>query len=484
MESNIKNKVLKNMIWRFFERCSAQFVQFVVSVVLARVLEPEAFGTVSLVLVFAQILQVFVDSGLGNALIQKKSADELDFSSVFYFNVIWCLVLYFIIFFAAPGISCFYQDLSLTPIIRILCLTVVISGLKNVQQAYVSKTLQFKKFFLATLGGTIASAVTGITLALQGFGIWALVAQKLVNLLIDTLVLWITVEWRPKRIFSWRRLKSLIGYGWKLLASSLLNTIYDNLNSVVIGKKYSPTDLSYYNRGNQFPNLIVNNINSSIDSVLLPVMSNEQNDKNRVKEMVRKSIKTGTYIIAPLLLGLAFCADSVVEIVLTERWLPCVPFLRIFCITYMFYPIHTANLNALKAMGRSDLFLKLEIMKKVVGIILLVISMQFGVMAMAYSTLISSLLSQIINTWPNRTLLNYGYEEQLKDILPNILLASAMGVIVLIVGFLKLPVILTLIFQVIVGAAIYTLGSIVFKFESFIYLWKIVKKCFIKKRGI
>lgn len=290
-----KQTVLSNFIWRFAERCGAQVVQLIVSIVLARILAPEAYGTIALVLVFANILQVFVDSGLGNALIQKKDADDLDFSSVFYFNICWCFVLYAIIYFCAPLISDFYDDQSLTAIVRVLCLTVVISGLKNVQQAYVSRTMQFKKFFFATLLGTIMSAIIGILLASVGFGVWALVAQKLVNLFVDTLVLWITVKWRPKLMFSFQRLKGLLSYGWKLLVSSLLDAVYNDLRQIIIGKLYTESDLAYYNQGKQFPNLIVTNINISIDSVLFPVMSFEQDNKEQLKKMMRRVMKISTF---------------------------------------------------------------------------------------------------------------------------------------------------------------------------------------------
>lgn len=230
-----RGSVVSNFLWRFAERCGAQIIQFIVSIVLARILAPEAYGTIALVLVFSQILQVFVDSGLGNALIQKKDADDLDFSSVFWFNIVWCLVLYAMMFFCAPLISTFYNDESLTAIVRVLCLMVVVSGLKNVQQAYVSRTMQFKRFFWATLGGTIVSAVAGIGLALLGCGVWALVAQKLTNLIIDTIVLWFTVKWRPKWMFSFQRLKVLFSFGWKLLVSHLIDTIYNNLRQLIIG---------------------------------------------------------------------------------------------------------------------------------------------------------------------------------------------------------------------------------------------------------
>ena len=363
--------VFSNFIWRFAERCGAQLVTFIVSIVLARILMPEDYGTVALVTVFTTIMQVFVDSGLSTALIQKKDADDLDFSSVFYFNFAVCVILYLIMFFAAPIIASFYGIPELVSIVRVISLTIVISGVKGVQQSYVSRNMLFKRFFYATLGGTLFSAVLGIAMAYAGFGVWAIVAQQLSNTAIDTLILWITVKWRPKLIFSWDRLKGLLGFGWKMLCSALLDTVYNNLRSLIIGKIYSSADLAYYNEGKKFPNLIVTNINTSIDSVLLPAMSNEQDNRDKVKSMTRRSIMVSCYIMAPLMIGLACCASNIVTIVLTEKWLPCVFFLQIFCITYMFYPIHTANLNAIKAMGRSDLFLKMEICKKVVGLVLL-----------------------------------------------------------------------------------------------------------------
>lgn len=476
-----KQTVVTNFFWRFAERCGAQIIQFIVSIVLARILAPKAYGTIALVLVFAQILQVFVDSGLGNALIQKKNADDLDFSSVFYFNMVWCFVLYAITFFCAPLIAAFYNDPSLTAIVRVLCLMVIVSGLKNVQQAYVSRTMQFKKFFWATLGGTLASAVAGIIIAMLGGGVWALVAQKLVNLTIDTTVLWFTVKWRPKLMFSFKRLKGLFSYGWKLLVSSLIDTVYTNLRQLIIGKFYSKADLAYYNQGNQFPNIIVNNINTSIDSVLLPTMSKEQDDKLRVKQMTRRAIKTSTYIMAPLMMGLAFCANTVVSLILTDKWLPCVPFLQIFCVTYMFYPIHTANLNAIKAMGRSDMFLILEIVKKVVGLIIMFSTIWFGVLFMAYSLLFQSVINQIINSWPNKKLMNYSYFEQLKDIMPGIGLAFIMGLCVMPIGLIKLHPIIILPIQILLGMAIYIIGSKIFKIESYEYVMDIVKS-FLKKK--
>lgn len=467
--------VLSNFLWRFAERCGAQLVTFIVSIVLARILAPEAYGQIALITVFTTIMQVFVDSGLGTALIQKKDADDLDFSSVFFFNFAVCLVLYAVMFAASPYIARFYKDPSLTPVIRVISLTIVISGVKGIQQSYVSRNMLFKKFFYATLGGTIFSAFLGIGLAYAGFGVWAIVAQQLSNTTIDTLILWITVKWRPKRMFSWERLKSLLSFGWKMLASALLDTVYNNLRSLIIGKLYTSADLAYYNQAKQFPNVIVTNINTSIDSVLLPAMANVQDDTTHVKDMTRRSIKTSTYVMAPLMMGLTFCAEPIVRLVLTDKWLPCVPFLRIFCITYMFYPIHTANLNAIKAMGRSDLFLKLEIAKKVVGLTLLLSTMWFGVMAMAYSLLAGTVAGMIINSWPNRKLLKYGYLEQMKDILPGILLAVGMGICVSLVATLRLSTIITLLIQIPLGAIIYIGASAILHLEPYEYLMGMIR---------
>ncbi|CDE12579.1 MAG: lipopolysaccharide biosynthesis protein [Ruminococcus sp.] len=472
--------VITNFFWRFLERCGAQGVTFIVSIVLARLLDPTVYGTVALVTIFTTIMQVFVDSGMGNALIQKKDADDLDFSSVFYFNMAMCSVLYLIMFFAAPLIASFYRMPELTAIVRVLSFVVVISGVKNVQQAYVSRHLMFKRFFFSTLGGTIGAAVIGIAMAYLGFGVWALVAQMLFNAAVDTTILWITVKWRPKKMFSFQRLKSLFSYGWKLLASSLIDTVYNDLRQLIIGKKYSSGDLAYYNQGKKFPQLIVTNINTSIDSVLLPTMSKAQDDMAAVRSMTRRAIKTSTFLMMPAMIGLAVCAEPLVQLILTEKWLPCVLFLRIFCITYAFYPIHTANLNAIKAMGRSDLFLKLEIIKKTVGIIAILITMWISVQAMAYSFLVTTILNQIINSWPNKKLLNYSYLEQVKDMMPQILLSLGMGAAIYAVSFLHLSASLTLLIQIPLGVLVYWSGSKIFHVESYTYIIEMVKN--FKKR--
>lgn len=470
-----KKQLISGFTWRFLERFGAQGVAFIVSIILARLLDPDVYGLIALVTVFTTILQVFVDSGLANALIQKKDADDLDFSTVFYFNIIMCFFLYLILFILSPYIASFYGISDLKSVIRVLGLIIVISGVKNVQQAYVARKMLFKKFFFATLGGTIGAAVIGITMAYLGYGVWALVVQMLFNTLVDTVILWFTVRWRPKKLFSWKRFVSLFSYGWKLLVSALIDTIYDDLSQLIIGKVYSSSDLAYWNKGKWFPGAIVVNVNSSIDSVLFPAMSSEQDNVERVKSLTRRAIKTSSYIMMPMMVGLAVCAEPIVRLLLTDKWLPSVFFLRIFCISYAFYPIHTANLNVIKATGRSDIFLKLEIAKKIVGLAAIVGTMWISVEAMAYGFLASSFISILMNSFPNKKLIGYSLREQLKDILPSIALSAAMGSIVFSITFLHLNDWITLLIQVTLGVLIYYIGSKAFHLESFEYVVSLVK---------
>lgn len=477
-----KRTVTINLFWRFLERCGAQGVTFIVSVVLARLLDLEVHGTIGLVLVITSILQVFVDSGMGSALIQKKDADDLDFSSVFFFNLVLCLFLYLCIFGAAPFIARFYRDPSLTALIRVLSLTVVISGVKNVQQAYVSRNLMFKRFFFATLGGTVGAAVLGIWMAYNNFGVWALVAQNLFNQVAGTIILWMTVKWRPQKRFSLVRLKMLFSYGWKILLSSFLEKLNADIRALIIGKAYSPEDLAYYNKAQQFPNLITSNINSSIDSVLLPSMSTAQEQVERVKAMTRRAISVSTYLMMPLMVGLMVCAEPLVRLVLTEKWMGCVPFLRIFCVIYAFQPIHTANLSAIKSLGRSDFFLKLRIVTCSLELITISITMWYGSLAIAWGALVVNFICQIVNSWPNRKLIKYTYLEQVKDILPQVMAACVMGVIVYGVVALKLNDIVTLFIQVIFGGIIYLGISVAFRFESYSYVIDVLKKVILRRK--
>lgn len=480
----MRRTIVNNMLWRFAERAGAQTIEFIVTIVLARILGPTAYGNVALIKAFLSILLVFVEGGLGNALIQKKDADDVDFSSVFYFNLVFCVVIYVVLYFLAPYIANFYGDPTMSAMFRVACVIILVSSVKNIQQAQIARNLEFRKFFYATLSGTSISAVVGIVLAIKGFGAWSLIAQILVNALIDTVVVWITVGWFPHKVFSFKRLTELLPYGWKLLASNLMVELYGNIRQIAIGKIYSASDLAFYNRGRSIPNVIVRNINVSIDSVLFPVMSSRQDDKREVKRITRKAIMSSNYLMAPLMMGMASMADSIVVILLTEKWLQCILYFRIFCIIFMFQPIHTANINAIKAMGRSDIFFKVEVIKKIVGFVILAVSLNYGMKVVIYCYFVNTVLDQIINSWPNRRLLGYTYLEQMKDIFPSTILAVIMGACVYGISFLCLNVWVTMLLQVLLGFSIYLLGSVIFELEAYQQLLDLAESYFKKEGGL
>ncbi len=468
--NNIKEKTISSLFWLFMERIGAQLVSFIVSVVLARLLLPEEYGVISLVTIFITILNVFVSNSFSQALVQKKDSDELDFSSVFFFNLCFSVLLYLFLFFVAPLVSEFYEKEILTPVLRVLGLQLPIAGMKSVQYAYVSKKMQFRKFFLSTLCGILTSAIIGITMACNNCGVWALVGQSLSNIFIDFIVLSITIRWKPKLKISFQRLKVLISYGWKVLVSSLISTLYDDIRGLIIGKIYTTEDLAFYNRGKQFPYLIVNNVNSTISGVLFPVLSSQQDNKETVKNITQRSIKISSYIMIPLMTGLAIVATPMVQLLLTEKWLPCVPYVQILCFNAALMPIQTANGQAILALGKSDIYLRLEWIKKVTSLVIILLVSKISVMAIAVAGIFTAIFCSVVNAFPNKKLLNYSYKEQIKDILPYVLMSGAMAAIVYWIVYLPIPVVLQLIMQVVLGTAIYVALSIVFKIESFKYL--------------
>ncbi len=480
-ESNSKKTIISGLFWRYGERTCAQGVQFIVSVVLARLLTPNEYGAVGLITALIAVGNVFVQAGFGNALIQKKDADQTDFSSVFYISVGLGVVLSLCVQFAAPFIADFYRQPNLANPIRVLSLMLILAGINSVQQAYVSRKMIFKKFFFATIIGTVISAFVGIALAYMGYGIWALVAQQLTNQLIDTLVLWFTVRWRPNLCFSVDRIKRLFGFGWKLLVSSLIDTIYNNLYTFVIGKAYSADDVGYYNRGKNIPNMVITNINSSIQSVLFPAISKVQSDRERVKTLVRRSIMTSTFLIFPCMAGLAAIARPLTIILLTEKWLPCVPLMQFCCFVYAFWPIHTANLQAISALGRSDIYLSLEVQKKVVGVAILAVTIPMGIYPMMVGRCISTVISAFLNARPNKELFGYSFKEQIRDIIPSFILSLVMAGIVVSVNLLNWNVWVTLVIQVIAGATVYIGGAKLLRLESLEFVLVTVKQ-FIKKK--
>lgn len=478
-----KNKVISSFVWKFLERIGVQGLQFIISIVLARLLTPSDYGVVALISIFIQLARVFIQSGFGNALIQKKDADDLDFSSVFYLSLFIAIVMYLILFFTAPLIARFYDQKILTPILRVLSLTLIFGSVNGLQGTVVSKTLDFKRFFFSSIIGIAISGVIGLLLAYKNYGPWALVWQQLSMNIAVTIILWFTVKWRPKLLFSFTRLKTLFSFGWKLLASSLLDTVFRNIHGLVIGKIYSKEMLGIYTRGKQFPEIISTNIDGSIQSVLFPAYSAKNDDINALKNMVRRSITTSSFLMIPAMLGLAAIAKPLVMVLLTEKWLDSVPYIQIACIYYSWHTIHTSNLTAINALGRSDIFLKLEIIKKINIIIALLITIPMGIMPMIIGQAITSALASFINAYPNKKLLRYSYFEQIKDILPYYIISIIMVVPILFFQLVNIPLLLSLIIQILLGIIIYTGISCVFKTDALLYVKKTISDFFIERKS-
>ncbi len=468
--NDLKQSIVTGMIWKLLERGGVQGVQFIVQIILARLLLPSDYGILALVVIFITIANVFVQSGLSTSLIQKKIVDEIDLSSVFFVSLVIATFLYFVLYVTAPMIAVFYEKVSLVPVLRVLAITLFPGAFNSIQNSIISRNMQFRRLFYSSIGAGIFSGVVGVSMAYMGYGIWALVAQQLCNSLVITIILWFSVPWRPIMKFSLAKIKILFSFGWKLLLSSLIETIYRELRSLIIGKIYSPEILGYYNRGQQFPQLIVNNISGSIQSVMLPALSTQQEYTYRVKNMVRRSIVVSSFIVFPLMVGLAVVAEPLVIVILTEKWLPTVPFLQILCASFALWPIHTANLQAINAMGRSDIFLKLEIVKKIVGLSILAISLPFGIYALALGEVLSGIASSFINAYPNKKLLNYGYGEQIKDILPSLFISLIMGAVVYTLLFLHFSALVTMVLQIFIGILVYIILATVFKLECYRYL--------------
>lgn len=452
------------------ERGGVQGIQFIVQIVLARLLLPEDFGVIAIVGVFISFSNVFIQSGLNTALIQKKNADEKDFSTVLFLSLGLAILLYLVIFFIAPLISEFYQEDQLIKILRVYSLVLFVGALNSIQNAYVAKYMLFKKLFFSSLISVVFSGVIGILCAFLEFGVWALIIQQLMNQISIFIALWFTLQWRPQLEFSPARVKTLFSFGWKVLVSNLIHVLYMDLRTLIIGKIYTSSALGFYNRGETFPKLIVSNIDGSIQSVMLPTFSAHQENTNRIKGMVRRTIVTSAFLVFPSMIGLAAVAESLVELILTEKWLDSVQFLQIFCLTYAILPIQTVNLQAVTAMGRSDIALKLQIIKKTAGILILLISIPFGIHAIALGTAISALIAALVNIYPNSKLLNYSYIEQFKDIFPIIITSLLMGVLVNVINGWDIEVIFKLVLQIIVGLMFYLFISKLFRIESLDYL--------------
>lgn len=426
---NITGQVASGMIWRFMERILAQTVSFVVSIVLARLLDPEHYAVVSMTMIFISIANVFVSEGIGKALVQKHNATQEDFSSVFYVNLSLSILLYIVLFFCAPIISSFYHEPVLVSTLRVLSLRLPLAAVNSIQHAYVARNMQFKLFFKATIVGTVISAGVGLTLAYFGFGVWALVAQYLTNSFIDTIMLWFMVKWRPKLLFNYSRVKGLLRFGASILLSGLINSLYNNLSSFLIGKWYTKSDLAYFTKGKHYPELIITNINSSLGTVLYPAFSKLQKNTARLKEAMKKAIRIDTFIIFPMMVLLFVLSPELVSLLLTDKWLPCVIYIRISCIYLSLYPINTTNLQAIMALGEGRTYLRLNIIKKVIGVVLILCVLPLGVVWVALCEILVSIISVVVNVSANKRLLNYTFKELIVDMGRNLALSLFMAAV-------------------------------------------------------
>lgn len=472
-----KNTISSALGWKLLERFGVQGVQFVLQILLARLLDPEHYGILSMMVIFTTLADVFIQKGFNTALIQNKDVTEEDYSSVFWVSLGIAGLLYAVLFFAAPFIAAFYEMPDMVQPLRVLSLMLIPGAFNSVQLAKVSREMDFKQIFRSNIVGVVISGIIGIILALLGAGLWALVAQTLLNTVFACIVMFITVKWRPHFVCSLSRVKILFSFGWKLLVSSLLDTLYQDIRSLVIGKKYNADTLGYYNRGKQFPQFVINAVNGAVQSVLLPAMSAEQDEPVKVKALMRNSVKLSSYIIFPMMAGLAAVAPALIELLLTEKWLPSVPYMQIYCVSLAFYPVHTSNLQAINAMGRSDIFLKLELVKKAFGLSVLVFAVFCfdSPLAIALTGIFTSVVSCFINAYPNKKLIDYSYLEQMKDILPALAASGVMFVVTSLVDRIGMPVIVTLILQVIAGIAVYIAISAIARLESFLILLDMAK---------
>ncbi|MBQ7252764.1 MAG: lipopolysaccharide biosynthesis protein [Kiritimatiellae bacterium] len=469
MAKSLKAKTVSGFLYKMMERVGALGVNFAVSVILARLLLPGEYGLVALSVVLISILDVFVTHGFGNSLIADKHSDDVDFSTCFYFGLALSWVVYVGVFFAAPACAVFFKDPLIVPVLRVLALRIPIAAVNSVQHAFVSKHMMFRKFFISTSIGTVLSGILAVAMAYRGWGVWALVAQYLGNVVCDTVCLWIIVGWRPIRAFSLRRLGKIYDYGWKILVVGLIDTVYGRLRSLVIAREFTPGDLAYYNNGNHFPRFSMSILEPTINSVLFPALSQCSDDQKTMRDITRRMIGLGTYLVFPVMIGLIAVAKPLVLVLLTEKWLPSVVFLQIGCLAYMLRPLQFINTCVIKASGRSGLLLKLDILKKGLGLLVLFGSVRYGVTGVALSAVAVNLFSTLVNIAPNRTILAYGYGAQFWDIAKSAFLALAMGAGMFALSFVRLPPLAVLCLQCAFGAAFYAAGSVATRNEHFAY---------------
>ena len=475
-KSKANTSISKNVFWKINERLISQLVSFVVSLVLARLLLPNDYGVVAIIMIFINIANVFVSTGLSTSLVQKKGADQLDFCTCFYASLLVSIVIYLSLFFLAPIISNFYDNNSLSLILRVFSTTILFAPLTSMQDAAISRDMKFKKYFLATLIGSLLSGVVGIIMAFKGFGPWALVAQHLLSSFLNCLILTLTVRWLPSFQFSFIRLKSLWKYGWKVLFEGLANQISSQFRNLIIGKVYTDADLGFYTKAQSFPSLFTNNISQSISAVMFPALSNVQDQKDRLIYLTRKSVRISSYILFPMLFGLAAVAMTMVPVLLTDKWNESIPYLYIFCFTTVLTVGMYSRHEALKASGRSDIFMLEHMISRIVGIVLLLLVFRISVMAIALSGIASGLILTATIMFTSKKFTGYRYRDQVKDVIGLLLMSAIMFLPVFFMNYLPINKVVLLVLQVVVGIGLYLILSIIFKPEGFVFFLRLLKK--------
>jgi teichuronic acid exporter len=474
-KENVKKIAVSGIVWQMLEKILVNGVQFIIYVILARLLEPGDFGIVAILSVFIVFSDLLVNSGLGTAIIQKKNADDKDYNSVLYASLLMSLILYGIIFAIAPLVARFYGNALITNSLRLYALSIIFFSLNGVQRSIMFRHFNFRKVFVVSTLPVFLAGAVGILLAFLGFGVYALIANYVVNSLLCVIVSAFLLRWRPKLIFAFDRIKKLYSYSYKLLLANLIDTGYRNLFPLVIGKVYSSTILGFYNYGRQIPNLISSSINSSIISVVFPIYSRSQDDKESLKEMVRKSISMSSFVIFPIMAGLSAVARPLIEIMLTAKWLPSVPYVRLFCIVFGLYHVQTVNFHAISAIGRSDVFLKYELFKKIAGIIILAASVPLGLTWIVLGQVLTIVLSIGISVRPNRRFLNYDLREQFADYLPPLVLSVAMFLTISLLGLLPLSLLPALVLQVVAGILFYMVLARLLRMKGYRSLISVIK---------
>ena len=473
---SIKEQAAKSVFWSAAERFSVQGIQFVLTLVIARILSPDAYGLVAMLGIFMALSQVLVDSGFANALIQKKDRTETDYSTAFYFNAAGSLLIYLCLFVCAPLIARFFAEPQLTVITRVIGLTLVINSLGIVQQARLTVDLDFKRLARASLGAVAISGAVGIWLAYQGFGVWTLVWQSLLNSILRVVFLWIFSRWMPRRIFSWESFRLLFSFGSKLMLANLLHTFYVNCYSLIIGKFFSASQLGFFNRSYTLAQFPSTNFTNIVVRAVYPIQCRYQDDMPRLRSMFLNYMRMSCYLIFPVMVAVAALAKPLVEVVLTDKWLPAVPYLQILCVAFMWDPVMKINHSILNVKGRTDYFLYAEIWKKLIAFAILFVTIPLGVSAMCWGLVLYSFADMGVIICYSRKLMKAGYLRQLCELLPVLLLNGIMGMCLYLITLLPLSAWERLLLGVPSGLIIYVVGSCVFHMSEWQMLLSVLNK--------